>query len=108
MLSDADLPAEHNVVLDDDAAGKTSLRGDHYIFSEEAVVADMHQVVDLRSAPNAGFVERAAVDGCVGADLHIVFDHEAAHLRKFLIPPALRVTHISEAIAAQHRARVHN
>src|ERR1700758_2708303 len=102
MLANADLSTEHNVVLDHDTAGKPGLRRDHHILSEPAVVPDVYQVVDLRSPPNARFVERPAVDGCVGADLYIVFDHQPAHLGKFLVASALRVANISKAIAPQH------
>ena len=50
-----------------------------------AVVTHVHQVVDLRAAPDARLVECSAVDGGVSADLHIVFDGEGALLRKLRI-----------------------
>src|SRR5258708_17651719 len=108
MLANADLSTEHHVVLDRDTAGKPGLGCDYALLPEPAVVPNVDQVVDLRSPPDARFVERAAVDGCVGADLHIVFDHQPAYLGKFLVPSTLRVAHISEAIAPQHCTRMHD
>ena len=69
---------------------------------------DVNQVVDLRSAPDARFIERAAVDGRIGSNFHVVFDDQPPHLREFFVVPGLAVAHISEAVAAQHRARMHN
>ena len=41
-------------------------------------------------------------------DLDIVPDHESAHLRKFLIASSLAVAHISESVAAQDCAGMHD
>src|SRR5580700_7590887 len=108
MFADADLAAQHDVIFNHDAAGKTGLRRDHHILAEPAVVADVDQVVDLRSPPDPCFVQRSSVDGRVGSDLDIVLDHKPAPLRKFFVASTLGITHVSEAIAAEYRARMHN
>src|SRR6202167_1739389 len=108
MFANADLASEHHLILNHNAAGKPSLRRDHHILSQAAVVADVHQVIDLRSLPNARFIERSAVDRRVSADLYIVLDHQPAHLGKFLVASTLRIANVSEAIASENGARMHN
>src|SRR5207302_1754548 len=73
-----------------------------------AVVPDVDEIIDLRSLPDTSFVQRPAVDGCVGANLHIVFDHERADLGKFLVAPVARIADISESIASQNRASMYD
>ena len=84
------------------------LRRDNHVLAELAVVADVHQIIDLRAAPNAGRLQRAAIDGRVRPDLHVVADFKFSDLRKFFVTPALRIANITKAIAAQHRARMDN
>src|ERR1039458_9732369 len=108
MFANAHLPSEHHVVLNHNAAGKPGLRRTRPMLNNATVVTDVDQVVDFRSPTDARFVERPTVDSRVRANLYIVFDHQSAHLRKFLVSSALRVAHISEAIASQNRARMHN
>ena len=72
------------------------------------VVADMDEVVDFCAAADAGFVERAAVDGGVGADLYVVFDDQASDLRGLLVASGLRVAHVAEAFTAQDGARLND
>ena len=66
------------------------------------VVADVHEVVDFCAAADSGFVEGAAVDGGVGADLDIVFNHQTSDLRELLVASGLLVAHVAEAFAAEH------
>src|SRR5690606_21922182 len=72
------------------------------------VVCNLHKVVDLDAVLDDGVVDRAAVDGRVRADLDVVADDDAAELRH-LDPAAVReVLGEAEAVAADHRARVHD
>ena len=41
-------------------------------------VRDLHEVVDLRAGANPRFADRGPIDRRVGADLDVVFDHDAA------------------------------
>ena len=68
---------------------------------------DMHQVVQLRAAPDHGCVERTAIHRAVGANLHIVANLQPADLRKFCVGAALLIAHESETVAAQHRPGMH-
>jgi len=66
------------------------------------------QVVDLRTATDAGFIERTAIDGRIGSNLDVILNHQTSDLRKFLVVPGLAVAHVTESVAAQYRARVHD
>src|SRR5207245_5682989 len=105
-LPDAHLGSENDVFFDYDTARKTGLRGNHHVFSDLAVVADVDQVVDLGAAPDAGDFQGSAVDGRVGADLDVIGDFEAAGLREFHVVSGCRIAHITEAVAAEHGASI--
>ena len=77
---------------------------DHGVRADHAVVADLDLVVELHAVLDHGVVERAAVDGGVGADLDVVADAHRAHLRD--LHPAARVGRHAEAVGADHHARV--
>jgi hypothetical protein len=51
-------------------------RQQNHVLADIAVVGDVNQVVDLRSPADSRLFERTAVDGGVGADLHVVFNHQ--------------------------------
>ena len=67
-------------------------------------MGDLHQVVYLGAAADAGSLERCAVDGAVGADLHVVFDHHDADLRDLVVRGSVR--RVAEAVRADHGAVV--
>src|SRR5438094_696332 len=104
MLANSNLPAEDDVVLNGDAAGEPGLRRDDNVFSDAAVVSDVHEIVDLGAASDARFIQRSAVDGRVGPDFHVIFDHQFSDLRKFLVVAALAISHIAEAVSANSPA----
>src|SRR5947208_16145112 len=66
----------------------------------------MHQVVDLRPAPDARYIQRSAVNGCVCSDLDVVFNFQSADLGELLIASGLLIAHIAASVTPQHRARV--
>ena len=70
-------------------------------------MADLNQVVDLRSASDSRLTYRRAIDGCAGADLDVVLNHHAAGLRNFQ-PALLFVLCITEAIATDHHVVVND
>ena len=77
MLADPHLPAEDCSIFHNRGTGDSCLRGNHNIFADDAVVPDVHQVVDLGAAPDPCLSQRSPVDGGVGSDLDTVFDHKA-------------------------------
>ena len=68
---------------------------------------DLHEVVDLRAGLDARLPHRRPVDRGVGADLDVVFDDDAADLRDLLVR-AVGVAREAEAVAADHRAVLHD
>src|SRR5437763_12914749 len=108
MVGDAYLTTDYNIIFHHGAAGEPGLRRDDHIFSNLYVVANMHQVVDLRPASDARNIQRSAVNGCVSSDLDVVFNFQSADLRELLIASGLLIAHIAESVTPQHRARVNN
>ena len=91
-----------------DAAGEAGLRGDDDVLADLHVVADVDEVIDFCAAADAGFVERAAVDGRVGSDLDVVFDDEASDLRELLVASGLGVADVAEAFTAEDGSCLHD
>src|ERR1700682_1278581 len=54
------------------------------------VMADLHEVVDLRSLADHGLPECSTVDGRSGPDLDVILDADDADLRNLVMPPAMR------------------
>jgi hypothetical protein len=53
------------------------------VLADFDVMSDLDQVVQLRSTPNNGCLERAAVDARVRANFHVILDYDSSNLRKF-------------------------
>jgi hypothetical protein len=53
------------------------------VLADFDVMSDLDQVVQLRSTPNDGCLERAAVDARVRANFHVILDDDSSNLRKF-------------------------
>src|SRR5262249_33637735 len=72
--------------------------------TDPRVVSDLHQIVDLRALADHRISQSAAVDGRVGADLHVVLDDDAPDLRQPL--GAARAGDEAEPFAADLGAAV--
>src|SRR5262249_55039355 len=81
MIGYSDLPAQHSVVSDLDAAGNSGLGDDEAMATDRAIVADLDQIIDLGALADDCIATRAAVDRRVGADLDGVLDDHAPRLR---------------------------
>ena len=108
VIADAYLSAHDDVVFDGDTSGEAGLSGDDDVLADLDVVADVHEVVNFRAATDAGFVEGSAVDGGVGADFDIVFDHQASDLGGLLVASSFRIADVAEACTAQNSAGLHD
>ena len=82
MIANADLTADYAAVADLRASRNPRLRRNHDVGSHNVVMANVHQVVQLGAGADNRLVQRAAVDGAVGADLDVVADDQLADLGK--------------------------
>src|SRR5208283_3692353 len=78
MIADANPTADPHAVADGHAAGNTNFTAQKTAFADTDIVADMDLIVDFCAAADPGGFERGAVDGGVGADFHVVADHDIA------------------------------
>src|SRR5688500_15748157 len=63
-------PAAHqDAVLEHSRAGEPSLACNQAVAANTAIVADLHEIVDLGALPYHRVAKGAAVDGRIGADL---------------------------------------
>src|SRR5580698_1463752 len=64
--------------------------------ADQAVVSDLHKIVDFGALADDGVTGRAAVDRGVSADLHVILNDDPAILWNFLM--ALRTRQIAESV----------
>ena len=93
MIRNTDLTAHHHPIADNSAASNTDLRANHASPPEPDIVGDMHEVIEHGAGADHRVSGGAAVDGAVGADLHVVLDKDAAKLQ-----------HRRKAICTRHEA----
>src|SRR5580692_6681289 len=93
MIADTDLPADDATITDLGTSRDTDLGRDDDIRSYDIVVADVHQVVQLRTRADHGLVQSSAIDGAIRADLDVVPNHQFTDLRKFVITAMGLVAH---------------
>ena len=102
MIGDADLAADHGALAYRAAAGDSRLRGDYGVLADLDVVSYLHEVVDFYAGGDLSGFERAAIDGGVRADFHVVGNFDSADLREF--PVAAFAEDVAEAVAADDGA----
>src|ERR1039458_5561967 len=104
VVGDAGLAGQRDVVANLHTARDTGLRDHDAVLANRHVVGDLHEVVDLGPAPDDRGIHRRAIDCHVRADLDVVLDDHVANLRD--LQPLRAILHITEAVAADHRAGV--
>ena len=104
MIAEANLPSNHTIILDCNAAADSSLRRDHDMLTNVAVVPDVNHIVELGTLPYSGAAQCTSINRRVSAQFHIVFDYDRADLWKFVI--AHLIAHIAKAISAYNYARM--
>src|SRR5580698_49667 len=86
IITDQQVPANRTgaadlaALPDHGTAGYSGTTGDGRMGSQAHVVTDLDQVIQLHTLGNHRVADGAAVDGGVGADLHISADAHAADL----------------------------
>jgi hypothetical protein len=79
------------------------LRGEQHVLAEHDAVAHLDEVIELRPGLDPRLADGRPIDGRVGANLDIVFDHDRARLRNLLMR-SIGARRKPVAIAAHHRA----
>src|SRR5262249_55245319 len=102
VFADADLAADDRLLSHRRAAGNSGLRCNDSVLSDLDVVGDLNQVVELDAATDHGGFQRTAVDAGVGSDFDVIFNNNAADLRKFHV--AVAIFYVAEAIGSDHGA----
>src|SRR6185295_17924467 len=97
-------PGDHAARADGRAARDPGATRDHGVSADAHVVADLDLVVELDAVLDHGVLDRAAVDGGVGADFDVVADAYAADLRHLHQP--VRIGREAEAIRSDGDAGV--
>ena len=85
VVDEADLSGEDAVLADRGAAGDADLGAEDRVGADFDRVADLHEVVDFRSAANARFTDGGAVDASARLNLDVVFDDRGARLRNLVV-----------------------
>src|SRR5580658_6763490 len=103
MSGDSRLRCDDAVIAETRAARETDLAHDQAMPAYRHVVGDLDKVVDLGALADDGWAERAAIDGGVGANLHVIVNYDVAGLEHFAV--AALVKYIAVTIRADDRAR---
>jgi hypothetical protein len=101
-VADADLSCECHALPDLRRSGDSDLSADDRVLPHGHVVTDLHQIVDLRPAPDPGFRQRRPVDAGIGPDVNVVFEHDDPDLRNTAVLPP--VPYVAESVGAHDRA----
>src|SRR5258708_1471337 len=91
------LSCHHYIVAEHGGAGNSDLRDEETVPTDTDVVADLHEVVDLRSFADHGLTERGTVDCGSRPHLDVVLNANDADLRDLVMQAAKR----GEAVAVR-------
>ncbi len=85
VTGDADLGCDGDVVADFRTSCDSRLGNDETVLSDDAVVTDLDEIIELGAFSNDGFSETGAIDGGVGTDLYIIANLYDADLGDFMM-----------------------
>src|ERR1041384_7626960 len=108
VIRDPDLAAQKHFVTHVRAARDARHRRDEAALADVHVVGDLDQVVDLGAGADHRVVHAAAVDGGVGADLHVVADEAATHLGNLAVRTPVAARHVAETVGARKSTRLNS
>ena len=80
VLRDPHLASDQHTLLDRRAAGNARLRRDQTRFTDDDVVCNVHEVVDLGAGVDHGVAPTAAVDRGIGANFYVVVEDDLQFL----------------------------
>src|SRR6266850_3417354 len=102
MVREADLAGGDDAAAEAARARDSDLGHDDRVLADLDVVADLNEIVDLGPAADDRLAEHGAIDRRVRADVHVVLDHDDAHLRDLAV--STPVEDVAEAVAADDGA----
>src|SRR5476651_1292799 len=100
MIGQTGLTGNHDEVPRLTRTGNANLADHQIVTANLAVVANLHQIVDLGSFTHSRGVERASVNGRSGPDFYIIADFHIPQLGHFGLPAVLMT--IAESIRPQY------
>src|SRR6185369_14571350 len=106
MAGDRGLTAYSHVISDSDATGNAGLCGNSRILANTAVMSNLDKIVELHTSANVRNIECRTIDGRVGSDFYIIFNHDNPDLRDLEV--FLAIGDITESVAADDRTVVDN
>ena len=83
------------------AAGNPDAAGDGAVVADHDVMSDLNLVVQLDPVTDDGVFNRAAIDGRVGADFHVIAEHHPTYLGN-LQPGAIGLAGEAETVGADN------
>src|SRR6185437_14711754 len=104
VTADAHLAADHAAAPDARAARDADTSRKSAVGTDPHVVRDHDQIVELHSLLDHRILDRAAIDGGVGADLDVGTHDHGAGLRHF--DPTAALLCKAETVAADHGSRL--
>src|SRR5438477_6892803 len=96
MSGDSRLRSHNAIIAQAGAPGKTGLPHDQAMVPHDDIVSHVNEVIDFGAFADDGRTEGRAVDGSVGANLHIVLNNDVANLQNLAM--ATFVQHITVTI----------
>ncbi len=106
MVGETRLSCEDRVIAHGGAPSNADLCHDETMSTDSDVVRNLYQVIDLGTSTDHGVIERAAVDGRVRPDFHVVFNHASANVMNRIVSGV--TPSISETGGSHPRSRVEN
>src|SRR5882724_6528219 len=104
MAADPDPASKHAAFADTSASRDADARGHGGVSADAHVVGDLDEIVELDAVTDLSVLDGAPIDGCIGADLDIGTDNDAANLRDF--DPELLIACKTETIRTDDDARM--
>src|SRR5262249_60720483 len=100
VIGDAGLPGEHHTAGDSARSRDADLSHNDRRLANHGIMANLHEVVDLRAATDHRLPEGRAVHRRVGPDLHVVLHDDPTDLGD--LPVSLAIEDVPEPVAADH------
>ncbi len=98
------MPRNHHVMSRCRAPRKPTLRHDHTVGADHAVVGDHHQIIDFRPFPNMGPRKAPPINRGVRPNLRLIVDLDNTQLGNLHMFPLFHL--IAKSIRPHHRPRM--